>query len=110
MTSLHLVPILQNPSPKLALGSEVDRSKYTEHLSNLVKVFCRCLEFVDESSMGDNGRPLPLSMLIQRRNMELLAVIALNMACQKTLDRDFEQVWKRIQDVRCKLTKDNIDI
>lgn len=110
MTSLHLVPILQNHPPKRVVGSEVDRSKYTEHLSNLVNVFCQCLESVDESSMVDNGRPLSISMLIQRRNMELLAVIALNMACQKRLDRDFEQVWKRVQDVRCKLTKHNIVI
>lgn len=44
-------------------------------------------------------------MILQRRNVELLAVIALNMGSERTLDGDFGNIWDGIKAVRMKRKK-----
>lgn len=101
-TVLHLVPIIQLSSPKLAVSSQAERSRYTKHLLELFNHFSGLLSYLDKSADGNpefscNGRRLPSSMILQRRNVELLAVIALNMGSERTLDGDFGNIWDGIK-------------
>ncbi|MCJ1266903.1 hypothetical protein MMC22_006788 [Lobaria immixta] len=103
-TILHLVPIIQLSSPKLAVSSQAERSRYTKHLLELVNHFSELLNYLDKSAdknfeFSCNGRRLPSSTILQRRNVELLAVIALNMGSERTLDENFAKIWDAIKAV-----------
>lgn len=95
----------QSDSLKLDVGTEEERSKYSKLLLELVFCFSRLLEHLDQNitegsfSFSFSGWR-PTSSLIQRRNMELLAVIALNMGSDRVRDQDFGRAWDYIRKVR----------
>lgn len=96
---------MQSGLPKLVVSTEEERSKYTRLLSELVFSFTFLLERLDQSiTRGGfvfrcSGSRLSSSSM-QRRNMELLAVIALNMGSDTICDPDFGKMWDRIKQVR----------
>lgn len=98
------MPIIQSHSPKLVVGTEENRSKYTKLLMELVFSFIRLLERIDHDINAGSfvflcsGRRLT-SSIMQRRNMELLAVIAFNIGSDSVRHPDFEKMWDHIKKV-----------
>lgn len=96
---------MQSRLPKLLIGTGEERSKFTNLLFKLVISFSRLLVRLDQlidvrgSVFLCSGRRLKSSMM-QRRNMELLAVIALNMGRDKSRDPGFDRMWDNIRKVR----------
>lgn len=96
---------MQSGFPKLVVTTEEERSKYTKLLVELVFSFSFLLERLDQAITWEglvfscSGLRLSSSSM-QRRNMELLAVIALNMGSDTIRDPDFGKMWDRIKQVR----------
>lgn len=111
------MPILQSDSLELVVGTEEERSKYSKLLFELVFCFSRLLEHLDQNItegsfyFSFSGRRLTItSSLMQRRNMELLAVIALNMGSDRVRDQDFGRMWEYIRKVRLRVRVSTIKI
>ena len=97
---LYLAPIKRSPSA-LDADPKKERPNYTDIIQQLVHSFCYLLEHLDQQlsqaahriSFTAGSRVLPPSM-VQRRNMEFLAVIVLNMGSEN------KAMWDRTQKVR----------
>lgn len=98
---MHLTPILIYSSPPDASNSDsMRRDICTATLLRLVSGYCDLLRRTDRVlTYTDGERKLPRN-LVQHRNMDFLAVIALNLESEKSPAPAWREKWREIKYVR----------
>lgn len=94
---------VSNPSA----SSEIEKQSCTKSLRDVVFHFCGLLEWIDEALVNGFsffcGKQRLPPKVVQRRNVELLAVIALNLGIEEEPALAFEEIWNRVQRVCLKM-------
>lgn len=98
---MHLTPILTNSSTaNVSISDSSRRDTCTEMLLRLICGYCDLLRRTNQVSNYTNGERVIPRNLVQRRNMDLLAVIALNLESEKSPAPAWRDTWRDIKHVR----------
>ena len=98
---MHLTPILTRPSSANASISDSSRrDTCTEMLLRLISGYCDLLRRTDRVLDYTNGERKVPRNLVQHRNMDFLAVIALNLESEKSPGPAWRERWREIKHVR----------
>jgi hypothetical protein len=89
--------------------SELSRYVFQQRLVQLVIGFCRLLFRLDEAFTSDPGFSFCLGSMnyprwiLQRRNVELVAIAIINLGSTNAPVRGFAHAWETAKKVRCQL-------
>lgn len=98
---MHLTPILiHSPPPNASISDSSRRDICTELLLRLVRGYCNLLRRTERLLNYTIGERKVPRNLVQHRNMDFLAVIALNLESEKAPAPAWRETWREIRDVR----------
>lgn len=98
---MHLTPILTHPSSgNGSISDNKNRHTCTEMLLRVVRGYCNLLRRTDRVFTYTSGDRLVPRNLVQHRNMDFLAVIALNLESEKSPAPAWRERWQEIKNVR----------
>lgn len=101
--AMHLTPILTHSSAAHhSIFESSRRDTCTRMLLRLVCGYCDLLRRTNRPQAYTNGeRPVPRN-LVQHRNMDFLAVIAVNLESEKSPAPAWQQRWQEMKHVCCR--------